>query len=321
MKNNIYFLLSMFVMIILTAIFIPTSKDTTESIFNKSVLLLKENEEKIIPLNGDYDDFNFSFSNEGIVKLRKDTVSALEVGQTKITATLKKTNEESSLDIYVFDHKFTTREITVGDTFTINIKEQTGRDFNDFDWEFNNDEIIELKDRKFKGLKDGNILITAILHEDPSILMDFEITVLLKSNIASKFVQIALDEEGYVEAANNYTKYGAWYGLPNSEWCAMFVSWTAHQAKIPTNIIPKFASVKIGRAFFEDQGSFYHKGEYVPQKGDLIFFQNGISHVAIVTKVKNGRVYTIEGNTSNKVSQRNYLLNDSLITGYGIPKF
>ena len=35
----------------------------------------------------------------------------------------------------------------------------------------------------------------------------------------NEFVQTALDEEGYEEGSNGYTKYGSWYGLANADWC------------------------------------------------------------------------------------------------------
>ena len=37
----------------------------------------------------------------------------------------------------------------------------------------------------------------------------------------NEFVQTALDEEGYEEGSNGYTKYGSWYGLANADWCVM----------------------------------------------------------------------------------------------------
>ena len=35
----------------------------------------------------------------------------------------------------------------------------------------------------------------------------------------NEFVQTALDEEGYEEGSDGYTKYGSWYGLANADWC------------------------------------------------------------------------------------------------------
>ena len=33
----------------------------------------------------------------------------------------------------------------------------------------------------------------------------------------NEFVQTALDEEGYEEGSDGYTKYGSWYGLANAK--------------------------------------------------------------------------------------------------------
>ena len=42
---------------------------------------------------------------------------------------------------------------------------------------------------------------------------------------ASDVVNIALGELGYVEGANDYTKYGVEFGAPNAQWCAIFIWW------------------------------------------------------------------------------------------------
>ena len=61
---------------------------------------------------------------------------------------------------------------------------------------------------------------------------------------AEKLVAVALAEVGYLEKQsdanldsktanagyNNYTKYGAWYGLNGQPWCDIFVSWCAEMA-------------------------------------------------------------------------------------------
>lgn len=41
-------------------------------------------------------------------------------------------------------------------------------------------------------------------------------------------------------------------------------------------------------------------------------------HVGIVEKCEGGRVYTIEGNSSDQVRQRNYAVDYSSIMGYGV---
>ena len=166
--------------------------------------------------------------------------------------------------------------------------------------------------------------------EDGKVIAEITVTVGEELNIdyASLLVQIALGEEGYVEGSNNYTKYGVWYGekhgkeFENGAWCAMFVSWCANQANISTTIIPEYASCAAGKQFFISNGNFKYKEDYVPTTGDIIFFtSNGASHTGIVVKSENGKVYTIEGNTSNKCAQRSYNLDYYTITGYGVPEY
>ena len=61
--------------------------------------------------------------------------------------------------------------------------------------------------------------------------------------------------------------------------------------------------------------------------GDIIFFDwedkrdNRADHVGIVDKVEDGKVYTIEGNTSNKCAERMYSFDDAQVMGYGSPKY
>ena len=135
-------------------------------------------------------------------------------------------------------------------------------------------------------------------------------------------LKAAYNEEGYKEGPNNDTKFGDWYGLPNAEWCAMFVSWCSNQAGIPTTIIPKYAAVSAGMAWYQERGLFEYKEDYVPKTGDLIFFKsNGASHTGIVISCDGNTVYTIEGNTSDMVLKRSYKLDYNKITGYGLPAY
>lgn len=138
-------------------------------------------------------------------------------------------------------------------------------------------------------------------------------------------VDVALSQLGYTEGPNNDTKYGDWYGLPNQPWCAMFVSWCADQANIPQDVIYPFASCTTGFNWFtnEDETTREH---CEPEKGDIIFFiwskgESTPDHVGIVEKVEDGRVYTIEGNRSDKVQQFSYDLDSWQIYGYAFPDY
>ena len=131
-------------------------------------------------------------------------------------------------------------------------------------------------------------------------------------------IQIALSQEG-----SGGQTYWSWYGF-NSRvaWCACFASWCADQAGlIDAGLVPRFSLCSDGVAWFHSRGRFMD-ASYIPAPGDLIFFDWGhdgsINHVGIVTSVSDGKVYTIEGNSTDKVRQNDYSLNSSSIYGYGV---
>lgn len=69
-----------------------------------------------------------------------------------------------------------------------------------------------------------------------------------------------------------------------------------------------------------DKGIYGKPGQYQPKPGDAIIFdwqRDGRSdHIGIVEKVENGKVYTIEGNSSDSVKRNVYPLNSGKIDGY-----
>ena len=131
-------------------------------------------------------------------------------------------------------------------------------------------------------------------------------------------VQVALTQEG-----NGGGPYWSWYGFSSRvEWCACFVSWCADQCGyIESGVIPKFSLCSAGMEWFESRGQFMD-GSYVPTSGDLIFFDWGndgnIDHVGIVESVVDGTVYTMEGNSGDKVVRRDYPIGYEQIEGYGV---
>ena len=121
----------------------------------------------------------------------------------------------------------------------------------------------------------------------------YENTYSNTGNMRDDIIGVALTQVGYTEGSNNYTKYGVWYGLPNSPWCGMFVSWCAAQAGIPTSVLKR-----TGIANPSNFGLSYKSGSsYTPQKGDL-FFKSGFTHVGLVYYTEGAYFYTVEGNTS-----------------------
>lgn len=167
----------------------------------------------------------------------------------------------------------------------------------------------------------------------------------------NKVLEIANNEVGYLEKTsnsqldsktanagrNNYTKYARdmdslkVYNGPKQgyAWCNVFIDWCFVQAFG----IERARELLIGfsAGCTQDFNWFKNAGQVVssPQRGDLIFFGD-TEHIGIVEKVTNGRVYTIEGNTSSReglvanggaVAKKSYLLGSSYICGYARPKY
>ena len=112
-------------------------------------------------------------------------------------------------------------------------------------------------------------------------------------------VSVARTQVGYREGENNDTKYGTWYGLPNQPWCAMFVSWCARQAGVPTDILRNCAIAAPLPGYFNI--TYYDGAEYTPRPGDL-FFTKTLSHVGLVESANSEYFYTLEGNTNDNGS-------------------
>ena len=175
------------------------------------------------------------------------------------------------------------------------------------------------------------------------------------ANYASKVVEIALAEVGYLEkksnknldsktanaGSNNYTKYGrdmhelypSVMDFP-AYWCDAFVDWCFQKAYGVSNakglLGGKFDDYTPASAQLYKNKKAYHKSN--PKVGDQIFFHNGtrICHTGIVYKVDSNYVYTVEGNTSGAsgvvsngggVAKKKYALSYSKIDGYGRPKY
>lgn len=132
---------------------------------------------------------------------------------------------------------------------------------------------------------------------------------------------------------NNITIFAEWYkdiwgkNYQGQPWCAMFVS-TVFYKCFGVELFNHFSYCPEGVNIFKRMGEFYS----YPMKGDIIFFTNGTRayHTGIVTMVQNGKVYTIEGNTSNRagvdenggcVAEKSYSLGYNKILGYGRPKY
>lgn len=150
---------------------------------------------------------------------------------------------------------------------------------------------------------------------------------------AEDLITVAESQLGYRESKKNYTvsetgelkgytRYGAWYGVPYGDWCAMFASFCLNYAGINETFLPYEAGCQnwIEILSQDDYGLYYTAEAYVPIAGDLIFFDdNGdgkSNHVGIVVEVSEKEIRTIEGNTSDQVKYRTYEIDDFSIMGY-----
>ena len=203
-------------------------------------------------------------------------------------------------------------------------------------------DIIKLNENEYKitGKKSGDldIIFSYEISNDEEYIINIHIdnNKEIKENYVGNLLETAFKELNYKEKASNsnlnhknkntgnknFTKYGKWYGINPGKWCAMFVSWSAHNSGINNDIIPYFASVQIGMDWFKENNLFKYKEKYTPKAGDIIFFKNnGASRTGIVIASDGNYVYTIEGNTNHSVGKRYYNLNYNKITGYGTPVY
>lgn len=169
---------------------------------------------------------------------------------------------------------------------------------------------------------------------------------------AEDVITVAKNEIGYVEKAsntglesktanpgkNNYTKYGAWIGANGDFWCAAFACWCFYMAANQNRDVAKSVLGGVISARCQTLYDNFSKQQRLipassePKPGDLIFFQNKTvgqtNHIGIVVSVENGKINTIEGNTSaskevdgdgGKVAAKSYKVGHEKILGFARP--
>ena len=153
-----------------------------------------------------------------------------------------------------------------------------------------------------------------------SFSTDYPNTWTNTGNQAYDIAQVALTQVGYTETGSNHTKYNYWYyGSDTSAgWCAIFISWCANQADIPTSIIKKNAGASGYSTSNMSSNPYgtkyaYAFGSKQIKMGDIIFVNHdGVSssdHVGLVVAVDDDYIYTVEGNSgddSNLVRIKKY---------------
>lgn len=173
-----------------------------------------------------------------------------------------------------------------------------------------------------------------------------------------RLIAVFKAEVGYIEKASNdqlddktanagkgnWTKYardldalGDFYNgrKQGHDWCDCYVDWGFVQAfgkekalqLICAPVKSCGAGVKWSAMYYQQAGRFHEEN---PRPGDQIFFGSGSSwwHTGFVLDVRDGRVYTSEGNTTSAsgvipnggcVAEKSYSLTYGNIKGYGRP--
>ena len=158
----------------------------------------------------------------------------------------------------------------------------------------------------------------------------------LSGNWAEDLLLIAESQVGYTESELNYaaddpwnpkgyTRYGAWYGIPYGDWCAMFISFCLYYANIPASAMPYNCYCDEWVRDLRGLGLYRNWDEgYTPRPGDLIFFDFDMDehaeHMGIVRGVdeQRGWIYTIEGNRYDYVEHFTLTEDDYSIIGFGV---
>lgn len=180
------------------------------------------------------------------------------------------------------------------------------------EWDLNEQEDLE------KALRSGSVTL-----DRNASVSEENVGAFSRKNI----VDIAKSQVGVSGRPNTYTRWlGTIGGSYSYAWCHAFASWCGAQAG-GSKLVPITAGCWEGTQWFKARGLWKSRGSgYVPKAGDFIYFDwganGGWDHVGIVNYVADGRVYTIEGNTSDMVkASKSYSLSDVQIIGYGTPQF
>lgn len=325
--------------------FVRVSSPTNSLIVGNSMEIYVDNLKSLNATGND--DFIFSVSDPTVLQLNDDyTITALQNGVCNVEARQKNApGNLGILTIYVglqSDDKTSkgepenTQLITYFDdnNYVIDaaVDEQLNIlgaiDYQRYVYTSDDENILLISDTGlFMGVSEGEAIVSIFSKDSQSDLTKTTVKVKVtgerKRDYVPLLLEIALAEEGYREWTNNNdTKYGEWNNCNYEAWCATFVSWCLNNAGVPKSIAIRSISVRVYESTYRTRNQFYLKGEYQPQPGDLIIFSSaGASHIGIVVKSDETKVYTIEGNTSNMVAQRSYSLDYEQITGYIKPNY
>ena len=146
------------------------------------------------------------------------------------------------------------------------------------------------------------------------------------NSLSKAFVNLAVSQLND-PSSDGGKKYWSYFGHKSHvKWCAEFVTWNvfhteANGTKLSTYLNKKCQSAGCWANYCKTHSNtkYHNKNGYSPKEGDLVFFSyrgTGVSHIGIVRYSDNSKVYTIEGNVSDKVRKRSISLNNDKLYGY-----
>lgn len=151
---------------------------------------------------------------------------------------------------------------------------------------------------------------------------------LVSDDLRSDFVNVARSQIGYTESTANfkvdsdlvrrgYTRYGAWYGAPYSDWSAMFVSFCLNFAGSAATDNPYNIGADAMAQEWNNKGKYIAAGStQKPEAGDLVFYNDNT--VGVITGITSDTLTVVQGDVDNAVSEYTISLDNETISGYGI---
>lgn len=129
---------------------------------------------------------------------------------------------------------------------------------------------------------------------------------------------------------SGYKFYNSRKNGPSGEWCDMTVDFAMCQSFGPENArkVLYQPMESCGAGCYYSAGYYRANGAWIdrsgtPRTGDQIFFGTKYdeTHTGLVEKVDATYVYTIEGNTSDRLLRKSYARTSTKIAGYGRPRY
>ncbi|MFH6737150.1 SH3 domain-containing protein, partial [Streptococcus suis] len=134
----------------------------------------------------------------------------------------------------------------------------------------------------------------------------------------------------FIDTYNSVSPLPQGYAVKyHDDWCDAFISFLAIKTNA-VDIIGRECGVDRHISIFKQLGIWNEDGNIVPKPGAIITFHwskttqpnDGFAdHIGIVEKVEGNYVHTIEGNSSNAVARRSYVIGDGRIRGYAFPRY